>query len=121
MSRHRRCCLRDRFRCPVGVLIQEQDWPETLEQFWVHALTLLLRRMDEGQRGGCVLLMPRRETRKEDNLPDETWLVPPSEASFSQLRQGLEKAAAAAIIRQVEAVQRLSERTASPGSRCRTT
>ena len=98
-----------------GVLIQEQDWPETLEQFWVHALTLLLRRMDEGQRGGCVLLMPRRETRKEDNLPDETWLVPPSEASFSQLRQGLEKAAAAAIIRQVEAVQRLSERTASPG------
>lgn len=94
-----------------GVLLQEQDWPETLEQFWVQALMLLLRRMDEGQRGGCVLLMPRREP----GTLGETWLTPPSEASFSQIRQGLEKAAAAAVTHQVEAVQRLSERTASPG------
>ena len=98
-----------------GVLLQEQDWPETLEQFWVHALTLLLRRMDESRHGGCVLVMPRRETPKENGLPEETWLAPPSEASFSQLRQKLETIAAAAITHQVESVQRLSERTASPG------
>ena len=97
-----------------GVLLQEQDWPETLEQFWVSALSLILRRMEESGRGGCLLLTPRRETAADSAAPGETWLLPPSEASFSQLRLGLEKAAAAAIIHQVESVQRLSERTASP-------
>ena len=102
------------FPLPGGsVLIQEQDWPELLEQFWVQALVLLLRRMDEGRRGGCVLLLPRREPSAAGRGTNEIWPALPHEASFPQLRRRLEQSAAAAITRQVESVQKLSERTGS--------
>lgn len=100
------------FPLPGGsVLLQEQDWPETLEQFWVQALALLLRRMEEAQHGGCVLLMPREE--QDQKLEEDQWLLPPQGAAFSQLRQGLERCAAAAITQQVLAVHTLAARAGS--------
>ena len=98
------------FPLPGGnVLLNEPDWPETLEQFWIQALIGLLQQVFETRQGGSVVLTRRRESplRKED------WLPPPHEAGFSQLRNLLEKRAVQAIIQQVQAVQSLSERSAS--------
>ncbi len=90
-----------------GVLLQEQqDWPETLTQFWLDALVLLLGRIGETQRGGLVLLTPRR-----DRAAEEAWLAPPQGGAYPQLRRRLEQRAAAAIIRQTEAAEAL---TAAP-------
>jgi hypothetical protein len=98
------------FPLPGGnVLINEQDWPESLEQFWVNALVQLLGQIFETRQGGAVVLTQRRDSsaRKDD------WMPPPHEASFSQLRYLLEQRAAQAIIQQVQAVQSLTERSAS--------
>ena len=91
------------------VLMNEQDWPETLEQFWINGLILLLGQVYETRQGGSVVLSPRQNAplRKDD------WQTPPHEARFSQLRHLLEKRAVQAIVQQVQAVQSLSERAAS--------
>ncbi len=91
-----------------GVLLQEQqDWPETLTQFWINALVFLLGRIGETQRGGLVLLTPRRHRA----TPEEGWLAPPQGGVYPQLRRLLEQRAAAAIVRQTEAAEVL---TAAP-------
>ena len=97
------------FPLPGGaVLMQEQDWAETLEQFWVSALAQLLGTIFEARAGGSVLLAPRR-----NEFSPNDWLPAPHEAAFSQLRHLLEKRAAQAIISQVQAVQALADRAAS--------
>ncbi len=100
------------FPLPGGsVLLQEQDWPETLEALWVQAVALLLRGMEEGRReerrGGCLLLGFRPAA-------DGDWALPPHGAAFSGLREALERGAAGAITQQVQAVEALSARAASP-------
>ena len=91
-----------------GVLLQEQqDWPETLTQFWLDAWILLLGRLGETQRGGLVLLTPRRDR----SAREEGWLARPQGAVYPQLRRLLEQRAAAAMIRQTEAAEAL---TAAP-------
>ena len=92
-----------------NILINEQDWPETLEQFWINALIQLLRQIFASHHGGSVLLTPRRN----NSLRKEDWLTLPHEASFSQLRLLLEKRAVQTITQQVQAVQSLSERSES--------
>jgi hypothetical protein len=101
------------FPLPGGkVLMNEQDWPETLEQFWINALISLLGRILGTGLGGLVVL-----TRHHDDpLQKEEWTQPPHEAVFSHLRHLLEQGAAQAIIQQVQSVRSLSERLASPGS-----
>ncbi|MGI4788157.1 MAG: putative sensor domain DACNV-containing protein [Janthinobacterium lividum] len=91
-----------------SVLINEQDWPETLEQFWINALVQLLQQVFETRQGGSVLLTRRSDTlgRKED------WQPLPHEATFVQLRHLLEKRAVQAIAQQVQSVQSLTERSA---------
>lgn len=88
-----------------GVLLQEQqDWPETLAQFWIKALVLLLEQIRETQRGGLVLLTPRRD---RSDL-EEFWLAPPHAGVYPQLRRLLEQRASAAIVRQTEAGEALT-------------
>lgn len=101
------------FPLPGGkVLMNEQEWPETLGQFWINALVSLLGRILETGLGGLVAL-----TRHHDDpLQKEEWPQPPHEAVFSHLRHLLEQRAAQAIIQQVQSVRSLSERLASPGS-----
>jgi len=103
------------FPLPGGqVLLSEQDWPQTLEQFWSRALIDLLGRVFETRLGGSVALTTRRDNlgRKEIGRK-ENWLPPPHEAAFSQLRHLLEKRAVEAIRQQVQSVGSLSERLAS--------
>ncbi len=88
-----------------GVLLQEpQDWPRTLTQFWTNALILLLRQIGEAQRGGLVLLTPRRDR----SAPEGSWLAPPQDGVYPQLRHLLEQRASAAIVRQTEAAEVLT-------------
>lgn len=88
-----------------GVLLQEQqDWPEMLTQFWVNALVLLLGQIGEAQRGGLVLLTPRRDR----SALEEGWLAPPHAGVYPQMRRLLEQRASAAIIRQTEAAEALT-------------
>lgn len=88
-----------------GVLLQEQqDWPETLTQFWVNALVLLLGQIGEAQRGGLVLLTPRRDR----SALEESWIAPPHDGVYPQLRRLLEARALAAIIRQTETAEALT-------------
>ena len=85
-----------------GVLLQEQqDWPETLAQFWMNTLIFLLEQIGETQRNGLVLLTPRRTSQEEG------WLTPPQGSVYPQLRRLLEQKAAAAIVRQTEAAEAL--------------
>ena len=88
-----------------GVLLQEQqDWPETLTQFWIKAFLLLLGQIGETQRSGLILLTPRRRRAASE----EFWLVPPCDGVYPQLRRLLEQRAAAAIIRQTKAAEALT-------------
>lgn len=97
------------FPLPGGnVLIQDQDWPETLEQFWINALLLLLQEVLETRQGGSVILTQRRDP----SLRKEDWLPLPHDAHFSLLRHLLEKRAVQAITRQVQEAQALCENTA---------
>ena len=72
--RCRACCRREcwrlaaagcrvRFRCPAAACscMNEQDWPDTLEQFWVMRWRCCWDRLRRRIRGGLVLLTPRRE------------------------------------------------------------
>lgn len=88
-----------------GVLLQEQqDWPENLTQFWMRALVLLLGQIRETQRGGLVLLTPRRERSAQE----EFWLAPPHDGVYPRLRHLLESRASAAIARQTNATEALT-------------
>ena len=88
-----------------GVLLQEQqDWPETLTQFWIGGLVLLLAEISELRRSSLVLLTPRRDL----SAVNDPWLTPPHEAVYPQLRRLLEHRASAAIVRQVETARSLS-------------
>ena len=88
-----------------GVLLQEQqDWPETLAQFWVNALVFLLARIGETQRSGLVLLTPRRDRAALEKF----WLAPPHDGVYPQLRRLLEQQASAEIVRQTEAAETLT-------------
>jgi hypothetical protein len=101
------------FPLPGGkVLMNEQEWPETLEQFWISALISLLGRILGTGLGGLVVL-----TRHHDDPPQkEEWAQPPHEAVYSHLRHLLEQSASQAIIQQVQSVRSLSERLTSPDS-----
>ena len=96
------------FPLPGGaVLMSEQDWPETLEQFWTQALISLLQRIYQMRRGSTMLVTRRIEelAHSDDGTAHG--------AGFSQLRHLLEQQAVQAILQQVEAVQALSERAES--------
>ncbi len=101
------------FPLPGGkVLLNEQDWPETLAQFWTQALLCLLREVAATRRSGGIVLTARRGQDAGINLLRDGWLPPPHEAAFTELCRLLEDRAAAAMTTQVQAVQSLSARAA---------
>lgn len=88
-----------------GVLLQEQqDWPETLTQYWISALIALLAQIGAMHRSSLVLLTPHRD----HSGAEDHWLTPPHRASYPDLRHLLEHRASAAIRGQVEAAQALT-------------
>lgn len=100
------------FPLPGGaVLLSEQDWPETIEQFWIKAFVGLLERIFETRSGGLVAVAPSPDA--DEPAGDEDWAMPPHKAAYSQVRHLLEERAAEAIRQQVHAVGLLPGRLAS--------
>ena len=93
-----------------AVLISEQDWPYTVEQFWIKALASLLERVSQTRASGLVALASHSGSGQTEQWPAQEWAAPPHQAAYSQVRHLLEERAAEAIRQQVESVKLLSER-----------
>ena len=105
------------FPLPGGkILLNEQDWPDTLAQFWIQAHLHLLGEVASTRFGAGVVLTARRDQDAETSLlRRDDWLVPPHEAVCTQLCRLLEDRAASAMTAQVQAVQRLTARAGALG------